>query len=164
MFFTLLIAIPLFLYILIPLKPRARYLVAAALIGGMFFLFWPSMHQTYRLEKEGRHTAGIVLEKSCETKRTQTVTYKFQVGDTEYGGRGAPGAGNARCENFGIGDQVSITYLGSDPNINRPDRSVDSDIVLGTIFLLGLFPLLVWGNAAQMRFVQEKRRKRAQNT
>lgn len=163
MFFTLLIAIPLFLYMLIPLKPRARCLVAAVLIGWMFFLFWPSMQQTYRLEKEGRHTAGVVLEKSCETKRTQTVTYKFQVGDKEYRGNGRPGAGNARCDDFGIGDQVFITYLGSDPAINRPDRSVDSDIVLGTLFFFGLFPLLVWGNAAQMRFVQEKRRKRAQN-
>jgi hypothetical protein len=153
------VLILMLLYMVIFLQKPARYIFAGILAGGLHLLFWPSMYKGYRLEKDGRHTTGVLLDKKCEIKKSQTVSYKFRVGSNEYAGRGKPGAGNQSCENFQIGDQIFITYLRSDPNINTPDREVDSDIFIGIFFAAGIFACLVWCNGKQARFLAEKKKK-----
>ena len=163
MIHSLLIAAPVLLYILTPLQKHARYILAAVVVGGLYLLFWPSTYKNYRLEKEGLHTVGTLLSKKCEIKNSQTISYKFRVGSKEYMGSRKPGAGNQACETFQVGDQVFITYLASDPNINTPEREVNSGVFLGIFFSFAMVGWLAWINAAQTRFRQEKLRKRAKN-
>lgn len=163
MILSILIAAPVLLYIFIPLQKRARYVLATVVVGGLYLLFWPSTYKNYRLEKEGLHTVGTLLSKKCEVKNSQTISYKFHVGAKEYVGSRKPGAGNQPCENFQVGDQVFITYLANDPDINTPEREVNSDIFLGIFFSIAMVGWLAWMNAAQTRFRQERLRKRAKN-
>ncbi|HEY0844436.1 MAG TPA: DUF3592 domain-containing protein [Noviherbaspirillum sp.] len=155
-----LIAVPVLAVILIPLPKPARHIVAALLISSLFAIFWPSAHQTYRLEKEGYHTTGVLITKDCSREKHPRITYRFRVGDKEFESTGSPGAGNQPCKNFQSGDQVFITYLPSDPEINRPEREVDSLLFLGILFLLATYPVLVGLNAAQARFWKEKQKRR----
>lgn len=151
-----LIAVPVLAYILIPLPKRARYFFAALLITSLYAIFWPSLHTTYRLEKEGYHTTGVLIDKDCSREKYPRITYTFRVGEKEFQSVGRPGAGNQPCKNFQFGDQVFVTYLPTDPNVNTADRSVDSDLFLGILFSLAMLPVLVWLNGEQARFWKEK--------
>jgi hypothetical protein len=163
MIHTLVIAVPVLLYILIPMSKHARYVLAVLVVGGLYLLFWPTTHKNYRLEKEGMHTVGTLLSKKCEIKNSQTISYKFQAGGKEYMGARRPGVGNQSCENFKVGDQVFITYVTSDPSINTPDREVSSGVFLGVLFSIAMVVCLAWINAEQTRFWNEKLSKRAKN-
>lgn len=164
MIVTLLIAVPCLLFLLVPLKKRVRYIVAGILMGGLCLLFWPTTYKNFRLEKQGMHTTGILISKSCTPKKRQKISYKFTVGSTEFEGIGKPGAGNQSCENFQIGDQVFLTYLPDDPKTNSPGRKVDSNFILLSCLAIFLYFFLVWGNREQGRFLEEKRRRKPNNT
>jgi hypothetical protein len=64
-----------------------------------------------------------------------TIAYKFLVGPAEFIGSGSPGRGNQGCSTFQVGDQVFVTYLPADPEINVPSRDVDSNIALTVLFV-----------------------------
>jgi hypothetical protein len=139
-------------------KP-VRYIVALAVVLGLYLLFWPSTYKSYQLEKYGRHTTGKVLSKRCAGK-SQIVSYQFKLEGKEIFGQGKPGIGNQSCDSFHVGDQIFITYLSRDPNINTPEREVDSPYILGALFAVGLFVWLIWAMGEQKRFISEKRRKK----
>lgn len=155
---SLLIAVPVLAYILIPLSKSGRYLVAAALVASFYWMFWPITHRNYQLDKEGRHTTGVLLSKDCSRAKHPSITYQFHVGGTAYTATGEPGSGNQSCTTFQIGDQVFITYLPNDPDVNVAEREVDSDFFLGILGHLLMFPALVWIKGEQSRFLKEKRK------
>ncbi|AZP13520.1 hypothetical protein EJN92_16920 [Undibacterium parvum] len=163
MIFSLLIATLLLFYIFIPMLKWVRYLSAAVLVGGIYLLFLPSIYKNYQLEKKGIHTTGILLAKKCEGRNSQIISYKFQVENKEYLGKGTPGVGNQTCETFQLGEQVFITYLASDLGINTPEREVRSGVFLSLIFSFSMFAFLIWLNSEQTRFRKEKLSKRVRN-
>jgi hypothetical protein len=157
------LAIPVIAYILIPMPKRIRYVAAALLVGGLYLLLWPITYKNYRLEREGQHTTGILINKSCEIRNSQIFFYKFVVDGKEFTGKGAPGKGNQSCERIQNGDQVFVTYLPGDPYVSSAERAVDSDIILGVFFTLGLLAGLIWINGAQTQFWTEKRARKRKN-
>lgn len=159
----LVLIVALLLYILIPTPRPARYVLAGLLVGGLYLQFWPSTYKSYRLEKEGQHTTGTLVSKTCGLRNRQMIAYRFQAGGQEFVGVDRSSAANRTCGHSQAGDQIFVTYLASDPTINTPEREVGSDIFLGILFSIGIFAWLVWCNAVQERFLAEKRRKKANN-
>jgi hypothetical protein len=162
MVYTMLIVAPILLYLLFPMSNKPiRYVLAFAVALGVYLLFWQSTNRSYQLEKYGRHATGIVLSKRCEGKSTQIVSYKFKLEEKEFFGQGKPGRGNQSCNSFHVGDQIFITYLGSNPDVNTPEREVDSPYIMGALATIGLFGLLIWGKGDQERFMSKKRKKKS---
>lgn len=160
---TLLIAVPILLYLLFPLKKRTRYIVAAILVGVFCLLSWPSTYKNYRLDKFGWHTTGKLISKSCTPKKRQWIAYKFTVGSTDFEGTGKPRMWNRTCESLQIGDQVPVIYVLNDPSISSPVMEVDSDIGFLVFLAIGLYIFLIWGNGERERFLAEKRRRKTKN-
>ncbi len=119
---------------------------------------WPLVERDYHLSKDGSHITGTSWSKACGAKHS-TIEYKFLVGSTEYRGTGSLGRGNQGCSNFQTGDQVFVTYLSGNPEINVPSREVDSNIALTVFFVLTISASLAWVNTEQSRFLGEKRKR-----
>jgi hypothetical protein len=154
---TILFAAILVGYIFVPLAKAPRYLLALLIVVLFNVLMFPSVSRNLKLQDEGVHTAGVLIEKDCAAQNQQRVKYRFAVAGRELVGEGRPGQGNKSCEAFQAGDQVFITYLLGTPEVNVPERAVDSWLKTGLVFSVLLVFLLAWMNKAQAAFSQRKR-------
>lgn len=144
-------------YIVIPIKGKYRPIIALLIVVFFVFLFLPSIRRDYLLSKMGAHQTGIVTNVNCNVKNNQYVDYNFFVENRKYLGSGRPGKGNQRCENQRIGNQVFITYLPHNENVNVPERSVEHHLpayIFGFIFL---YAFLLWVGKAQEKFRANKK-------
>lgn len=86
---------------------------------------WPEIQLKKKFIREGFHTAGRLLDKSCEGRRgLNKIKYEFAVRDKVIRSVGKLSAEG--CRRMQIGDQVIVTYLHSDPSINLPQAKVTS--------------------------------------
>jgi hypothetical protein len=154
---TILFAAILVGFVFIPFTKAKRYLAAVLIVVLFNVLMFPSVSRSYKLQNEGSHTVGLLIAKDCDAQGKQIVKYKFAAAGRELVGEGRPGAGNPACEAFKAGGQVFVTYLPDTPEINVPERAVDSWMKTGWIFSLLLVFLLAWMNRVQSEFRQRKR-------
>lgn len=154
---TILFAAILVGYIFVPLSKVQRYLAALLIVALFNVLMFPSVSRNFKLQNQGIHTAGVLVEKDCAAQNQQRIKYRFSAAGRELVGEGRPGQGNKSCEAFQAGDQVFITYLPDTPEVNVPERAVDSWLKTGLVFSALLVFLLAWMNKAQAEFRQRKR-------
>jgi hypothetical protein len=154
---TILFAAILVGYIFIPLSKAQRYSSALVIVVLFNVLMYPSVSRNLKLQNQGAHTTGVLVEKDCATQNRQRIKYRFSAAGRELVGEGRPGVGNPSCEAFHPGDQVFVTYLPDAPEVNVPERAVDSWLKTGLVFSVLLVFLLAWMNKAQAEFKQRKR-------
>ena len=162
MFVSLILAVLALAYLFVPWPKLWRYIGAAIIVLGYWLIAWPSIMKDVELERAGWHTSGVVLRKDCERKNNQWVEYQFQVNGQSFTGKGTPGGGNVGCDGVQTGDQITVTYLVKDPQVNLPVREIKANIFLGTVLSLLIFVALVWVNQAHAGFVSEKRKRKKQ--
>ncbi len=158
---TILIAAVIAGYIFIPLTKAQRYLAALVIVVLFNLLTYPSVSRNYKLQNEGSHTVGQLIEKDCGAENRHKVKYRFMAAGRELTGEGRPGTGNPACEALHTGDQLFITYLPDTPEVNVPEKSVDSWVKTGWVFSVMLVFFLAWMNRVQTEFMQRRRALRA---
>jgi hypothetical protein len=156
MLLTFALALPLILYIVVPLKKTMRYIAAFFVTVILFSLFAPSVYQGYLFSKRGIEHVGVVTGKDCGTKNTEMVSYKFTVDAKEFPGSGRPGPGNQGCDRLNIGDQVFITYLPGAEMSSAPSKTVGNGLYMFILSAPLFFIFLLWIGNAQEKFRKRK--------
>ncbi len=154
---TILIAAVIAAYIFIPLTKAQRYLAALVIVALFNLLTYASVSRNYQLQNEGSHTVGQLIEKDCGAENRQKVKYRFTAAGRELVGQGRPGTGNPACEALHTGDPLYITYLPDTPEINVPEKAVDSWMKTGWVCSVILVFFLAWMNRVQTQFMQRRR-------
>jgi hypothetical protein len=100
------------------------------------------------------------LNKNCKRQGSQ-LEYQFHVNGEYFLGKAR--IANGACEHLHVGDQISVTYLVKNPQVNLPVDEVKTSLVGGVIFSIILFFCLIWLSKEQTRFVREKSLKKKLN-
>lgn len=92
------------------------YIISVVLV---FTLFGSIKWLTYvKLMVNGTAVNGFVTETSCAN--SMTFSYRFNVGEKNFVGKGGDGYGNQPCSSLKPGDGATVFYLASDPQLNIP--------------------------------------------